>query len=92
MKRAPIYIFDDSFSALDFKTDSALRKALKETTRESTLLIVTQRVSTVRHAEQIVVLDQGRIVGKGTHDELMESNDVYREIVFSQLGKEDLAS
>lgn len=92
MKRAPIYIFDDSFSALDFKTDSALRKALRESTRESALLIVTQRVSTVRHAEQIVVLDQGQIVGKGTHDELMENNDVYREIVFSQLGKEDLAS
>ena len=67
VKKAPIYIFDDSFSALDFKTDAALRRALKENDCSSTLLIVTQRVSTVKNADQIIVLDEGRIVGKGTH-------------------------
>ncbi|MFN8450255.1 MAG: ABC transporter ATP-binding protein [Anaerolineae bacterium] len=92
VKQAPIYIFDDSFSALDFKTDAALRRALHEKTADSTLLIVTQRVSTVRNAEQIIVLDEGKIVGKGTHDELMETCEVYREIALSQLGIEELAS
>jgi ATP-binding cassette subfamily B protein len=92
VKQAPIYIFDDSFSALDFKTDSALRKALKEKTGGSTVLIVTQRVSTIRNAEQIIVLDEGRIVGQGTHDQLMETCDIYREIAQSQLGLEELAS
>ncbi len=92
VKQAPIYIFDDSFSALDFKTDVALRKALKEQTGSSTVLIVTQRVSTVRTAEQIIVLDEGRVVGKGTHDELMENCEIYREIALSQLGIEELAS
>lgn len=92
VKQAPIYIFDDSFSALDFKTDAALRRALKEKTSESALLIVTQRVSTVKNAEQIIVLDEGRIVGKGTHSELMETCEVYREIALSQLGIEELAS
>ena len=91
VKQAPIYIFDDSFSALDFKTDSALRKALKEKTGGSTMLIVTQRIATVRNAEQIIVLDEGRILGKGTHAELMESCEVYREIALSQLSKEELA-
>jgi ATP-binding cassette subfamily B protein len=92
VKQAPIYIFDDSFSALDFKTDAALRRALKEKTSQSALLIVTQRVSTVKNAEQIIVLDEGRIVGKGTHSELMETCEVYREIALSQLGIEELAS
>lgn len=91
VKRAPIYVFDDDFSALDFKTDAALRRALKEKTGDSTLLIVTQRVSTVRNAEQIIVLDEGKIVGKGTHRELMETCEVYREIALSQLGMEELA-
>jgi len=90
VKRAPIYIFDDSFSALDFKTDAALRRALKKTTAESTLIIVTQRVSTVRHAEQIVVLDEGQVVGAGTHETLMQSCQTYREIALSQLSMEEL--
>ncbi len=90
VKKPPIFIFDDSFSALDFKTDSALRKALKEQIADSTVLIVTQRVSTIINAEQIIVLDEGRIVGKGTHPDLMENCDVYREIALSQLGLEEL--
>ncbi len=91
VKQAPIYIFDDSFSALDFKTDAALRRALREKTASSTLLIVTQRVSTIKNAEQILVLDEGRIVGKGTHRDLMEKCDTYREIALSQLSMEELA-
>ncbi|HNN12325.1 MAG TPA: ABC transporter ATP-binding protein [Anaerolineales bacterium] len=91
VKKPPIYILDDSFSALDFKTDAALRRALKEKTADSTLLIVTQRVSTVKNAEQIIVLDEGRIVGKGTHKELMETCETYQEIALSQLSKEELA-
>jgi ATP-binding cassette subfamily B protein len=90
VKKPPIFIFDDSFSALDFKTDSALRKALKETTRDSAVLIVTQRVATVKNADQIIVLDQGRVVGKGKHHDLMKSCDTYREIAQSQLSKEEL--
>ncbi|RJQ44752.1 MAG: ABC transporter ATP-binding protein [Anaerolineaceae bacterium] len=91
VKKPPIYIFDDSFSALDYKTDSALRKALKESTGSSTILIVAQRISTIKNAEQIVVLDEGRVVGKGTHKELMETCKTYREIALSQLSKEELA-
>jgi ATP-binding cassette subfamily B multidrug efflux pump len=91
VKKAPIYIFDDSFSALDFKTDSALRKALKAETGASTLLIVTQRLSTIMQSEQIIVLDEGKIAGKGTHAELMESCEVYRGIAAAQLGKEELS-
>ncbi len=91
VKRAPIYIFDDSFSALDFKTDAALRQALKNKTAESTLLIVTQRVSTIKNADQIIVLDEGRVVGKGTHQELMVGCDTYREIALSQLSMEELS-
>jgi ATP-binding cassette subfamily B multidrug efflux pump len=91
VKRAPIYIFDDSFSALDFKTDSALRKALKEKTSSSTVLIVTQRVSTIKNADQIIVLDEGKVVGKGKHDELMKDCNTYREIAMSQLSMEELA-
>lgn len=91
VKKPPIFIFDDSFSALDFKTDSALRKALRETISSSALLIVTQRISTIMNAEQIVVLDEGKVVGKGTHGELMETCKTYREIALSQLSMEELA-
>ena len=91
VKKAPIYIFDDSFSALDFKTDAALRKSLKENTGTSTMIIVTQRIATVKNAEQIIVLDEGRILGKGNHAELMQTCEVYREIALSQLSKEELA-
>ena len=90
VKRAQIYIFDDSFSALDFQTDIALRKALKANTGDSTLLIVAQRVSTIMNAEQIIVLDNGRIVGKGTHRELLQNCPEYYEIASSQLSKEEL--
>lgn len=91
VKKPPIYILDDSFSALDFKTDSALRRAFKEKSKDSTLLIVTQRVSTIKNAEQIIVLDDGKIVGKGTHNELMETCETYKEIALSQLNMEELA-
>jgi ATP-binding cassette subfamily B protein len=91
VKRPPIYILDDSFSALDFKTDAALRKAFKKYSASSTLLIVTQRVSTIKNADQIIVLDKGTIVGKGTHAELMEKCPTYKEIALSQLTKEELA-
>ena len=90
VKKPPIYIFDDSFSALDFKTDSALRKALKENTGSSTLFIVTQRISTIKNADQIIVLDDGMVVGKGRHKELMEKCETYREIALSQLSQEEL--
>lgn len=90
VKQSPIYIFDDSFSALDLKTDAALRKALKTYTADATVLIVAQRVSTILNAEQIIVLNEGRIVGKGTHKELMNSCEEYREIAESQLAKEEL--
>ena len=89
-KKAPVYIFDDSFSALDFKTDAALRRALPEHTGDSTVLIVAQRVSTIMNAQQIIVLDEGRIAGKGTHRELLETCPTYREIAQSQLSKEEL--
>ena len=89
VKKPELYIFDDSFSALDFKTDAALRKALAKETQDVAVLIIAQRVSTIRHADQIVVLNEGKIAGKGTHDELMESCSVYREIVNSQTKKED---
>ncbi len=87
-KNPEIYIFDDSFSALDFKTDKTLRSALKKYTKDATCLIVAQRISTIRDANQIVVLDNGKIVGIGTHDELVNSNKVYKEIVDSQTKKE----
>ena len=89
-RKAPIYIFDDSFSALDFKTDAALRKALARDTQNATVLIVAQRVSTILHAQQIIVLDQGKMVGKGTHKELLQTCPEYREIAESQLQKEEL--
>jgi ATP-binding cassette subfamily B protein len=90
VRKPEIYVFDDSFSALDFKTDAKLRAALKQETRESTVLIVSQRVSTIMDADQIVVLDEGRVAGIGTHRELMRSNEVYREIVSSQLSLEEI--
>jgi ATP-binding cassette subfamily B protein len=91
VKKPPIFIFDDSFSALDFKTDAALRKALKEKTGESTVLLVTQRVATVKTADQIIVLENGEIVGKGKHQDLMATCQTYQEIATSQLSKEELA-
>ncbi|MDO3410111.1 ABC transporter ATP-binding protein [Saccharibacillus sp. CPCC 101409] len=92
VRRPEIYIFDDSFSALDFKTDARLRAALKSETRESTVLMVAQRVSTVMDADRIVVLDQGRVAGIGRHGELMRTCEVYREIVSSQLSEEEIAA
>ena len=89
-KKPEIYIFDDSFSALDYKTDSNVRKALKEVTKDSTIIIVTQRVSTILNANQIIVLDEGKMVGIGTHKELMETCEIYKEIAYSQLGEEEL--
>lgn len=90
VKKPKIFIFDDSFSALDMKTDAALRKALKEKTQNCTTIIVAQRISTILHAEQILVLDDGKIVGKGTHEELLDSCEVYRQIASSQLSEKEL--
>ena len=90
VKDPDIFIFDDSFSALDYKTDATLRKRLKEVTGDATVLIVAQRVGTIMDADQIIVLDQGEIVGRGTHDELMEINEIYREIANSQLDSPSL--
>ena len=89
-KHPKLFIFDDSFSALDFKTDVALRRALREKTADSTVLIVAQRISTILHAEQILVLDDGQIVGKGTHEELLRNCEVYQQIAASQLSEEEL--
>lgn len=91
-KKPKIYIFDDSFSALDYKTDAALRKALSEKVADSTVIIVAQRISTILHAEQIIVLDEGKIAGIGTHRELLKSCEVYRQIASSQLSEEELSS
>lgn len=90
-KKPQIFIFDDSFSALDFRTDAALREALSKEIRDKTVLIVAQRISTIMNAENIIVLDEGRIVGMGTHQELLKSCDVYRQIALSQLSEEELA-
>lgn len=90
VKKPDIYIFDDSFSALDYQTDAALRKRLKEVTEDATVLIVAQRVGTIMDADQIIVLDQGEIVGRGKHEELMATNAIYREIADSQLNKGNL--
>ena len=90
VKKPDIYIFDDSFSALDYKTDAVLRRRLKEVTGQATVLIVAQRVGTIMDADQIIVLDQGEIVGRGKHEELMETNDIYREIADSQLKNQAL--
>ncbi len=91
VKKAPIDVFDDSFSALDFTTDSLLRAALKREVADATVIIVAQRVSTILHADQIIVLEKGTIAGLGTHKELMESSETYREIVYSQLSEEEVA-
>jgi len=91
MKKPSVFVFDDSFSALDFKTDAALRAALASEAREATVVIVAQRVSTILHADQIVVLDEGTVVGSGAHDELMRTSRTYREIVRSQLTEEEVA-
>jgi len=86
-----IYLFDDSFSALDYATDAALRRALVSETKDATVVIVAQRVSTIRGADRIIVLDEGRVVGTGTHHELMDGNETYREIVLSQLTEQEAA-
>lgn len=91
-KKPEIFIFDDSFSALDFKTDAKLRKAINTELKDSTLLIVAQRISTIMNANQIIVLDEGKVVGKGTHKELMENCEVYQQIALSQLSKEELSN
>jgi len=85
IKGPDIYIFDDSFSALDYRTDAILRRRLKEVTQNATVLIVAQRVGTIMDADQIIVLDKGEIVGRGRHEELIATNDIYREIAESQL-------
>jgi ATP-binding cassette subfamily B protein len=90
VKKPPIYIFDDSFSALDFKTDSTVRKSLRDKTGDATVLIVTQRVATVMNADQIIVLEEGRVVGQGNHSELMQTCETYQEIARSQLSEEEL--
>ena len=90
-RKAEIYIFDDSFSALDFKTDARLRAALKREMKDATVILVAQRVGTVMDADRIIVLDEGQIVGMGTHRELLDSCSVYREIVASQLSEEEIA-
>ena len=92
VKKAKIYVFDDSFSALDFSTDAALRQALMENTKDSTIIIVAQRINTIAGADQIVVLDEGRVAGMGTHRELLGSCEIYREIAMSQLSEEELGS
>jgi ATP-binding cassette subfamily B protein len=91
VKKAPINIFDDSFSALDYKTDAALRNALRKYIADSVVFIVSQRVATIKSADQIIVMDEGRLVGKGTHQELMKTNEIYRDIALSQLSQEELA-
>ena len=89
-KDPEIFVFDDSFSALDYKTDAKLREALKEKTENKTMIIVAQRINTILNADQIIVLDDGKIAGKGTHEELMKNCEVYRQIALSQLSKEEL--
>ena len=90
-RKPEIYIFDDSFSALDYRTDRLLRTALKQETAGVTSLIVAQRIGTIMNADRIIVLDEGRVVGAGTHRELLKTCDVYREIAMSQLSEEELA-
>ncbi len=89
-KNPEIYIFDDSFSALDYKTDYLLRKELSKYTKDSTIFIVAQRIGTIMNADKIIVLDSGNVVGMGKHKELLKNCDVYKEIAYSQLSKEEL--
>ena len=91
IKKPKVYIFDDSFSALDYKTDAALRNALKTQTDNATVILVAQRISTIKTADQILVLDEGKLVGVGTHKELLETCNTYKEIAMSQLSKEELS-
>jgi ATP-binding cassette subfamily B protein len=91
IRRPDIYLFDDSFSALDLSTDARLRAALRPVTRDAAVVIVAQRVATIRHADVIVVMEDGAVVGRGTHDELLEDCETYREIVESQLAAEEVA-
>ena len=91
VRRPQIYIYDDSFSALDFATDARLRRELKKEVKDAIMMIVAQRVSTIMDADQIVVLDEGKVVGKGTHSELLKNCAIYREIASSQLSEEELA-
>jgi ATP-binding cassette subfamily B protein len=91
VRRPDVYVFDDSFSALDFVTDAKLRAALKSETANATVFVVAQRISTVINADRIVVLDNGRVVGMGTHSELMDTSEIYREIVASQVSLEEVA-
>ena len=90
-KHPKIYLFDDSFSALDYKTDLTLRKELSKQTADATVIIVAQRISTILHADNILVLDEGKIVGSGTHEELLASCETYQEIAKSQLSEAELA-
>ena len=90
-KDPEIFVFDDSFSALDFKTDSKLREALSEKTENKTVIIVAQRISTILNADQIIVLDEGKVVGIGKHEDLMKNNETYKQIALSQLSEEELA-
>src|SRR5207237_880462 len=92
VKNADIYVFDDSFSALDFATDARLRAALHHELADATVIIVAQRIGTIMNADQIVVMDAGRVVGIGTHAELLKSNETYREIVYSQLSEAEVAA
>ena len=89
-KNPKVFIFDDSFSALDLKTDAALRKALAGKVKDSTVIIVAQRISTILHADQILVMEEGKIVGKGTHEELLKNCEVYKQIAVSQLSAKEL--
>jgi len=91
VRNPKVFIFDDSFSALDFKTDQQLRAALKHEIQGATVIIVAQRVGTILHADQIVVLDGGNVAGVGTHEELMKTCETYKEIVYSQLSREEAA-
>jgi ATP-binding cassette subfamily B protein len=91
VRRPRIYIFDDSFSALDFRTDAKVRAALRREAKDGTLIVVAQRVSTVMDADNIIVLDDGKVVGEGTHRQLLDTCEVYREIVRSQLSEEEIA-
>ena len=89
-RRPEVYLFDDTFSALDYKTDQTLRAALKRETAGATTLIVAQRIGTIRDADKIIVLDEGRVAGMGVHEELMKSCELYREIAYTQLSEEEL--